>query len=213
MNMRWIVGFTVIIMLFGTLFGIFAGGLNPWINPAKAERINIENAHKQAVYELQEQLAQAQTEADIQDLQREQRLLEAQYQHNIQKLEQDLAHREIAFRTMMAVLTKIGGGFSVALAISTTIWVGSKAVATIKSAPETVINSQSAVSTTHTNHRSPSRDAQKARQREREEREREIGERQALAERLNRFIRESEKVWPGNEESENIEANNYPWAR
>ncbi len=133
MNMRWIVSFTLIIIIFGTVFGLILGGLNPWTNPAKANRMNIETAHKQAVYQLQEQLARARTEAEIQEIQRQQALLDAQYQHDIQALNQDLAHRETAFKTWMAVLTNVGGALSITLVISTTMWVGSKALTDVRS--------------------------------------------------------------------------------
>ena len=46
--------------------------LNSDIAEAEAQRIQIEAAHQQATYELQEQLAQAQTVAEIQAIQREQ---------------------------------------------------------------------------------------------------------------------------------------------
>lgn len=117
------------------LFGAVALGFNvkdaKWLNreiaAAEADRIKIENTHQQATYELQERLAAAKTEAEIKEIQRQQALLDAQYQHDIQALSQDLVHRDLAFRTWMTVLTILAGAFALALLLSTTIWVGSRA--------------------------------------------------------------------------------------
>jgi hypothetical protein len=126
------------VVLMGFLLGANlkdATWLNSDIAAAEADRITIENVHQQATYELQERLAAAQTEAEIKEIQRQQALLDAQYQHDIQILNQDLAHQDLAFRTWMTVLTILAGALALALLLGTTIWVGSKAWVYIQSNP------------------------------------------------------------------------------
>ena len=124
------------IVLMGFLLGANlkdATWLNSDIAAAEANRIQIENNHQQATYELQERLAAAQNEAEIKQIKRQQSLLDAQYAHDIQALNQDLAHKDLAFRTWMTVLTILAGAFAVALFMSTTVWVGSRAWVYIQS--------------------------------------------------------------------------------
>jgi hypothetical protein len=120
--------FGVVLMgfLLGTNFKD-ATWLNSDIAAAQADRIRIENAYQQETYNLQISLAAAKTEAEIREIQRQQALLDAQYQHDIQALNQDLAHRDLAFRTWMTVLTILAGAFALTLLLGTTIWVGSRA--------------------------------------------------------------------------------------
>lgn len=128
---KWIFfGFFGIILM-GFLLGANlkeATWLNPGIAAAEANRINIESAHQQATYALQERLAAAQTEVEIRKIQREQSLLDAQYQHEIQALEQDIIHSEIAFRMWMMLLTILAVALALILLIGTTIWMGSAAL-------------------------------------------------------------------------------------
>ena len=92
---KWIffgfVGIIVIAILFGANIKD-ATWLNPGIAAAEAEKTQMEVAHQQQMNTLQEQLAAAQTEADIQTIQRKQKLLDAQYEHDVQALNQDLEH-------------------------------------------------------------------------------------------------------------------------
>ena len=135
---RWIFwGFVTIIVMAGLLGSNLkeAKWLNPEIAAAEASLINIEAAHQSATYELQERLSTAQTEAEIQAIQREQNLLDAQYQHDIQALGQDLAHKDLAFRTAMTALTIIVGAFAFTLAAASIIWVITRAVVYIRSIP------------------------------------------------------------------------------
>jgi hypothetical protein len=124
-----------VIALFGVIIMAIFLGVNikdaKWLNSsiaeAEAQLIQVEAAHQQATYENQERLAAAQTDAEIQQIQRDQKLLDAQYQHDIQALEQDLVHRDIAFQTWMTVLTILAGAFALTLFLATTIWVVSMA--------------------------------------------------------------------------------------
>lgn len=135
---KWIfIGFFGVVLM-GFLLGANfkdATWLNRDIAAAEADRINIDNAHQQATYELQERLATAQTEAEIQQIQREQGLLDARYQHDIQALAQDLSHRDVAFKTWMTVITIFGGALSIAVVLGTFFWTGSKVLASISFDP------------------------------------------------------------------------------
>jgi hypothetical protein len=127
---KWFFFLAMVILLVTFALGFNvkdATWLNREIAIAQADRIKIENAHQQATYELQERLAAAKTEAEIKEIQRQQSLLDAQYQHDIQALSQDLAHRDLAFRTWMTVLTILASAFALAFLISSIILVVSKA--------------------------------------------------------------------------------------
>jgi hypothetical protein len=102
-----------------------------WINPniadSEAYRIRVEAEHQRAMDELEQQRVAAQTEAEIQEIQRQQALADAQYQHDIQALDQDLQHQDLAFRTWMTIFTIVASTFSLTLLLATTIWAGSRA--------------------------------------------------------------------------------------
>ena len=145
---KWIFFGFIIVVVMALIIGVNIKGakwLNREIASAEANRINIENAHQQATYELQERLANAQTEAEIQDIQRKQKLLDAQYTHDIQALTQDLEHRETAFKTWMNVLTFLGGALSIAIVSSTVLWFGSKAIATVRTATPNAESSSASI--------------------------------------------------------------------
>lgn len=127
---KWIFFGFFMVVLMGFLLGTNfkdATWLNRDIAAAEAERIHIENAYQQETYNLQIRLAAAQTEAEIKEIQRQQALLDAQYQHDIQALSQDLAHRDLAFRTWMTVLTIFAAAAALTLFLGTTIWIGARA--------------------------------------------------------------------------------------
>ncbi|MDL1944335.1 hypothetical protein FBQ99_18530 [Chloroflexi bacterium CFX2] len=128
--------FLITALIAGALMGLaFAGTdlFNPRTSAAEANRMNIDAQHQQAMYLLDEQLAAAKTEAEIKEIQRQQALLDAQYQHDIQALSQDLAHQDLAFRTWMMVLTILASAIALTLFLGTTIWVGSRAWAYVQS--------------------------------------------------------------------------------
>lgn len=121
----------------GALMGALVSNtdlLNPNTSAAKVSRMNVETAHQQAVYQLEERLAIAKTDAEIQAIKREQILLDAQYEHDNQVLVQDLANREIAFKTLMTALIIVSGALAIALVFGSILWVGSKAFVNIRSA-------------------------------------------------------------------------------
>lgn len=136
MNMRWIVSFTMVIGVFGTIFGLAISGMNPWTSPAEADRMYMETAHQQEVYQLEERLLLAETDAEIQAIQREQERLNAQHEHDLQLLAQDVENRKLAFRTLMTVLAIAGSVFSVVLIVGTALWIGSKVISVNRPAPK-----------------------------------------------------------------------------
>lgn len=133
---KWIFFGFFMIVLMGFLLGTNfkdATWLNSDIAAAQADRIRIENAYQQETYNLQISLAAAAAEAEIKEIQRQQALLDAKYAHDIEALKQDLAHRDLAFRTWMTMLTILASAFALSLLLSTTIWVGSRARVYVRS--------------------------------------------------------------------------------
>lgn len=127
---KWFFFLAIVILLGAVALGFNvkdAKWLNKNIANAEAERIQVEAAHQRATYEIQERLAAAQADAEIRQIQREQQLLDAQYAHDIQALNQDLAHRDVAFRAWMTVLTLLAGAVSLTLFFGVIIWIGAKA--------------------------------------------------------------------------------------
>ena len=134
---KWIFFGCIVIVLMSIALGINikdAKWFNPDIAAAEANLIDIDAEHKKATYELQERLVQAKTEAEIREIERQQGLLDAQYQRDILALSQDLAHDHAAFNTWMTIVTIFGGALAVTLPLSSTIWVGSRALVYIRSA-------------------------------------------------------------------------------
>jgi hypothetical protein len=130
--------FLITALAAGALMGLgFAGTdlFNPHTAAAEANRMNIDAQHQQTMYQLDEQLAAAKTEAEIKEIQRQQVLLDAQYAHDIQALNQDLAHRDVAFKTWMTILAFLGGALSIAIILGTFLWTGSKVLASISFDP------------------------------------------------------------------------------
>lgn len=112
--------FGVVLMgfLLGTNFKD-ATWLNRDIAVAKAERIKIENAHQQAAYELQEQLATAKNEAEVAKIRHDMELEEARYQTELARIAADQVHYERmleikanlykGFMNMLMIITGIAG--------------------------------------------------------------------------------------------------------
>ena len=109
--------------------------LNPNIAIEEARRIEIENAHQQATYELQERLTTAKTEAEIREIQRDQEKLDAQHEHDLQVLNQDIANRQrwADFLITAATILSIGVGILATLSISTLVV--AKSVAMVRTVP------------------------------------------------------------------------------
>ncbi|MBI5295357.1 MAG: hypothetical protein HY869_07760 [Chloroflexi bacterium] len=128
--MNWITGFAAFLIIVGVITGTLLGGLNPWTDPAEAESIHVENEHQHIMNQLDEQLAQAKTEADIQAVHNQQALENAKYEHEMQLLEQDLIHRDIAFKMRMNVLTFMSYLLTATGTILATIWAGKKILTT-----------------------------------------------------------------------------------
>ncbi len=121
------------VVLMGFLLGANikdATWINPGIATAQVERIRMETAHQDSMNQLQEQLATAQTAADIQKIQNLMKLENAQFAHDIETLNQDLAHRDIAFKMRMNVLSFMSYLLIAAGTILATIWAGKKILTT-----------------------------------------------------------------------------------
>ena len=119
--------------------GLSASGtdiLNPNTSAAEANRLNMEASHQQAVYEQQERLVETQTDAQIQDIRREQKLQDAQLQHDKEALIQDLANQQKIADTWMMIIKLLGGALSLAIVIVTIFWISSRPLTTLNSTPQ-----------------------------------------------------------------------------
>lgn len=129
---------------FGIIFMAVLLGFNfkdaTWLNSdiatAEAERIQIETAHQQATYEIQERLATAQTDAEIQQIQREQKLLDAQYEAEMQKIAQDVVNSRRWSDVKINLVIFAGGALSIATTLSGLILAIAKAIAILRTAPK-----------------------------------------------------------------------------
>ena len=110
--------------------------LNPNIANAEAQRIQVEATHQQATYENQERLAAAQTEAEIQQIQRDQKLLDAQYAAEMQKIEQDMVNRQRWADVEINLALFAGGALSIAATIGGLILAIARAISILRSMPK-----------------------------------------------------------------------------
>ncbi len=130
--------FLITSLIAGLLLGLaFAGTdlFNPQTAAAEANRLYIDAQHQQAMNQLQERLATAETEAELREIQRQQALLDAQHQRDILLLAQEPAQRDAAFRTRMFILALIGGALAITLSVISILWVGSRVWVDIRSTP------------------------------------------------------------------------------
>lgn len=120
----------IVLLVTGLITGIALAGtdlLNPITSRATANRIEVDTAHQKAMNELDERLAAAKTDAEVRQIQREQQLLDARYLHSIQALSQDLAHRDLAYKTWMNALTILTSALALILFAGAMIWLGARA--------------------------------------------------------------------------------------
>lgn len=123
----------------GILLGVNiknATWFNPGIAAAQAEKTRMETAHQQEVNKLEEQLAAAKTDAEVQAVKREQELLDAKYEHDKQILAQDVINRQRMADTVINLVVYLGTGTGVAAALAGLIIAIAKAIAIIRSAPK-----------------------------------------------------------------------------
>lgn len=136
---KWIFfGFFGVILM-GFLLGANlkdATWLNPGIAAAQAEKIKMEVAHQQEMNKLQEQLTTAQTEAEIQAIKREQGRLDAQYQHDIQILAQDVTNKQRMADTVVNLVIFVGATTGIVTAISALIVAIAKAISILRTTPK-----------------------------------------------------------------------------
>lgn len=97
MNMRWIIGFTLIISILSAVAALgWADSdlINPITSQAEVERMNAETRHLEIMNQLEEQRAAAKTEAEIARIRHEQGLEEARYQAELARIAADQAYGE-----------------------------------------------------------------------------------------------------------------------
>ena len=136
---KWIVFALFGVIGMAILFGANlkdAKWLNSDIAEAEAHRIQVEAAHQQATYELQERLTAAQTEAEIQQIQREQKLLDVQYEAEIQKIAQDVVNRQRWADVKINLVIFAGGALSIVTMLGGLIIAIAKAIAILRTAPK-----------------------------------------------------------------------------
>jgi hypothetical protein len=124
------------VILMGVLLGANlkeSTWLNPEIGRAEAKRIEIEAAHQEATFKLQEQLAQAKTEAEIQVIQREQKMLDAQYEHDKQLLTQDVINKQRMADTIINLIVIVGTTTGITAAVGALIIAVAKAITILRS--------------------------------------------------------------------------------
>ncbi|MBV6396089.1 MAG: hypothetical protein HFACDABA_01677 [Anaerolineales bacterium] len=115
----------VVLLVAGLVMGLGVAGidlLNPTSSAAEAARTNIDSAHIDAMNKIEERRQAAKTDAEIQQTQREQKMLEAQYEHDKRALELDLKHRALAFQAWMTILTYFAAAISIAIVIVSFAW-------------------------------------------------------------------------------------------
>jgi hypothetical protein len=77
--MKWIIGFTLLIVFIGTVLGLSLSGLNPWTNPAQARQIDLQTNYQAQKNDLALQEEQNRMAAEAK--QAEQNLIQDQENH------------------------------------------------------------------------------------------------------------------------------------
>lgn len=116
--MNWITGFTLVILVTGLIVGLSVAGtdlLNPTTSQAEAGRIATETRHLDVMNQLEEQLATAETEAEIARIHHEQELEEARYQAELARIAADQTHYE----KMLNIKANVYQGFMNVLMVVT----------------------------------------------------------------------------------------------
>jgi hypothetical protein len=78
-TMNKIIGFTLLIIVIGTVLGLGLSGLNPWISPAEARQMDVETQYKAQKYNLE--LQETQNRITAENKQADQNLLQDQQIH------------------------------------------------------------------------------------------------------------------------------------
>jgi len=151
----------VILLVAGAIFGTAISGsgyLNPATSNAQAVQMNAETVHQQAVFTQEERLAQAQTNAQIQTIDRQQKATEQQIVMNLNYEQQGNEKRLILYEKLMNVLINIlwviGIAAGLVLVLVVGLSLGSKAIVTIHASKKT----RNSVDTTNTQSPVPSID-------------------------------------------------------
>jgi len=132
--MNWLIGFTIILLVFGLAFGLVFSGINPWKNPAEAERIKAETAHLSVMNALDEQLQQAKTEAEIASIKRSQDLEQKRYEAELKYIEELYPKKLTAYDRLMQVRDTLLLAFGFSGSASLFLFVMGKVLVNLRSA-------------------------------------------------------------------------------
>lgn len=136
----------IVLLVAGLVMGLGVAGidlLNPTTSAAEAARANIDSAHVDAMNKIEERRQAAKTDAEIQQLKREQDMLNAKHEHDIQALDLDLKHRDLAFQTWMTILTYFAAAISIAIVIVSFAWAFLRKPAAVTALPAANIRTAS----------------------------------------------------------------------
>lgn len=135
---KWIFfGFFLVIFM-GFLLGANlkdATWLNSDIAAAQAEKTRMETAHQEAMNKLQEQLAMAQTNADVQKIQNQINLENAQYEHDMKILAQDIINRQRWTDAGINLVVFVGSATGISAAIGAITIAIAKAFSILRAIP------------------------------------------------------------------------------
>lgn len=136
---KWtFLGFTVVIVM-ALLLGSNireATWLNSDIAAAQAEKTRMETTHQDALNKLQEQLATAETEAEVQKIQNQMNLENAQFEHDIQVLSQDVINRQRWTDTKINLVTFLGNAAIIVVTSALLIIAIAIAIAILRATPK-----------------------------------------------------------------------------
>ncbi len=130
-----LVALMVILLIAGSIFGIAVSGadfFNPATSNAEADRIAAETNHQQALFEQTERLTNVQTDAQIEAIQRDQKIAEQQAQLSL-SYEQQLSEKKLtAYESFIQIrntlLWALGIAISSAIFLATGLILGPKAL-------------------------------------------------------------------------------------
>lgn len=106
----------LVLLAAGLITGLSVSGvdiLNPQTSAAEANRMDVETDHQEAMYEQQERLAQTQADAQIQTIQREQDMANAQITFDKEMLALEVRNQERWAIAWQQIVVWFGGAFSI----------------------------------------------------------------------------------------------------
>lgn len=131
--------FLITALAAGLLIGIAFTGtdiLNPTTSVAKANQTNEQTQHQQALDQQTERLTAAQTDAQIQNIQRQQELQDAQLQHKQQVLVQDAINKKQMADTLLTLVNFFGTAMIIVVSLGALMVTVAKAIAILRTIPK-----------------------------------------------------------------------------